>query len=172
MGSLTAVQLRNLKSAGRYSDGDGLMLIVRESGKASWIVRVQYNGRRRDIGIGAFPDLSLSKAREIAADVRRKSKAGIDIVTERKKEKEIVPTFRVAARQVHADHKAGWKNGKHQAQWISTLETMHFRSLAMIWSQISKARQSATFLRLSGLRSPKPRAVSGSASARCWIGLT
>jgi len=104
MGSLTAVQLRNLKSAGRYSDGDGLMLIVRESGKASWIARVQYNGRRRDIGIGAFPDLSLSKAREIAADVRRKSKAGIDIVTERKKEKEIVPTFRVAARQVHANH--------------------------------------------------------------------
>lgn len=166
MGSLTAVQLRNLKSAGRYSDGDGLMLIVRESGKASWIVRVQYNGRRRDIGIGAFPDLSLSKAREIAADVRRKSKAGIDIVTERKKEKEIVPTFRVAARQVHADHKAGWKNGKHQAQWISTLETYAFPFIGD--DLVSDIEGPA----IRDVLAPIRRAVSGSASARCWIGLT
>jgi len=55
-------------------------------------------------------------------------KAGIDVVAERKKEREEIPTFRDAARLVHAEHKAAWKNGKHQAQWISTLETYVFPS--------------------------------------------
>jgi hypothetical protein len=43
-------------------------------------------------------------------------------VVERKKALESIPTFRDAALRVHGEHKAGWKNGKHQAQWISTLE--------------------------------------------------
>ncbi|WP_420605616.1 Arm DNA-binding domain-containing protein [Novosphingopyxis sp.] len=58
MGNLTAVKLRNPKTAGRYSDGDGLILILNKSGKASWIVRVQSAGRRRDIGIGPYPGVT------------------------------------------------------------------------------------------------------------------
>lgn len=126
MGNLTAIQLRNLKAAGRYSDGSGLILVLNKSGKASWIVRVQVDGRRRDIGIGSYSDLSLGAARELAADVRRQVKAGVDVVAERKREKLVVPTFREAASTVHSEHKKSWKNGKHQAQWISTLETYVF----------------------------------------------
>ena len=48
---------------------------------------------------------------------------GIDPVAEKKKEKIVIPTFRAAAEQVHTEHKASWKNGKHQVQWITTLET-------------------------------------------------
>ena len=48
MGSLTAIKVRNLKDAGRYSDGSGLILVLNQSGKASWIVRVQNAGRRRN----------------------------------------------------------------------------------------------------------------------------
>lgn len=126
MGNLTALKLRSLKDAGRYSDGNGLILILNSSGKASWIVRVQNAGRRRDIGIGSYPEISLGEAREVAAEVRRQAKAGIDVVAERKKEKDVIPTFRQAALRVHDEHKAGWKNGKHQAQWISTLEAYAF----------------------------------------------
>ena len=116
MGNLTATKLRNLREAGRFSDGDGLILVRNKSGKASWIVRVQARGRRRDVGIGSFPEVSLAEARELAGGVRKLAKAGVDVVAERKKEKEIIPTFREAAMKVHAEHKKGWKNGKHQEQ--------------------------------------------------------
>ena len=48
-----------------------------------------------------------------------------------------IPTFRQAAALVHAEHKTGWKNGKHQAQWLSTLEAYAFpafgdRSVALV----------------------------------------
>ena len=71
MGNLTATGLRNLREAGRFSDGGGLILFRNKSGKASWIVRVQANGRRRDVGIGSYPDISLADARELAASVRK-----------------------------------------------------------------------------------------------------
>ncbi|WP_407664532.1 tyrosine-type recombinase/integrase [Microvirga pudoricolor] len=32
-----------------------------------------------------------------------------------------MPTFAKAAEQVHAEHKASWKNKKHGDQWINTL---------------------------------------------------
>jgi integrase len=126
MGNLTAIQIRNLKQPGRYSDGDGLILDIGKSGRASWIVRVQEKGKRRDIGLGSQASLSLGGAREAAAQIRRDMKAGIDVVAERKKEHFEIPTFRGAAKLVHEEHKAAWKNGKHQAQWINTLETYVF----------------------------------------------
>ena len=57
-----------------------------------------------------------------AAVYRRLIAQGVDPVAEKKKVIDPVPTFRDAATRVHADHKAAWKNGKHQAQWISTLK--------------------------------------------------
>lgn len=50
MGKLTAMGLKNLTEPGRYSDGEGLILKLAAKGKGSWIVRVQANGKRRDIG--------------------------------------------------------------------------------------------------------------------------
>ncbi len=126
MGNLTAIQVRNLKDPGRYSDGGGLILDVGKSGRASWVVRVQAGGKRRDIGLGPLSSLSLGEARESAAKVRRDTRAGIDVVADRKKEQRVVPTFRAAAKFVHEEQKAGWKNGKHQAQWLATLETYVF----------------------------------------------
>ncbi len=70
--------------------------------------------------------MSLSEARQTTVEIRRQSKAGIDVVAERKKEKGIIPTFRDAANFVYFEHKAAWKNGKHQAQWISILQTYVF----------------------------------------------
>ncbi|CAA9486063.1 MAG: Integrase, partial [uncultured Sphingomonadaceae bacterium] len=59
-------------------------------------------------------------------EYRRQVSQGIDPLAERRRVADPVPTFREAAARVHADHKATWKNGKHQAQWISTLETYAF----------------------------------------------
>ena len=87
------------------------------------------NGKRRDFGLGSTKDVSLAEAREGAAALRKQVLAGIDPVAEKKREREPVPTFAAAARRVHEEHKRGWKNGKHQAQWIATLETYAFPKL-------------------------------------------
>ena len=128
MGKLTATGVRALKTAGRYGDGDGLFLIVGATGSASWMVRAQKGGKRRDIGLGSAKKVSLALARDRAAKTRSLIEAGLDPVAERKKA-EGIPTFRQAAALVHAEHKKGWRNGKHNAQWLQTLETYAFPTI-------------------------------------------
>ena len=125
MGTLTATEVKAKRQPGRYGDGDGLFLLVGKGGAKSWMVRVQKDGRRRDIGLGSASKVPLKLARERASQVREQIEAGIDPVAERRKAAGI-PTFREAAKLVHAEHKGGWKNDKHQAQWLSTLETYAF----------------------------------------------
>ena len=125
MGKLTATAIKAAKQPGRYGDGNGLFLFVDKRGGNSWVVRVQKNGKRRDIGLGGASKVTLKLARERAALVRSQLEAGIDPVAERKKAAGI-PTFREAAAIVHAEHKRGWKNGKHQKQWLATLEAYAF----------------------------------------------
>lgn len=125
MGKLTATAVKATSEPGRYGDGDGLFLLIGKRGGKSWMVRVQKDGRRRDIGLGSASKVPLKLARERAAEVRCQLEVGIDPVAERRKAAG-VPTFRDAAKLVHAEHKGGWKNGKHQAQWLSTLEAYAF----------------------------------------------
>lgn len=123
---LSALTIKALDKPGRYGDGDGLFLVVGNGGGAkSWIVRVQKNGRRRDIGLGSAKKVPLKLARERAALIREQVEVGLDPVAERRKEIG-VPSFKEAAMLVHGEHKKGWKNGKHQAQWLSTLENYAF----------------------------------------------
>jgi len=128
VGKLTHTEVKAKMAAkvpGRYGDGDGLALLVGRSGAASWMVRVQKDGKRRDIGLGSAAKVSLKLARDRAGLVRSQVEVGIDPVAERRKAAG-VPTFRQAAASVHAEHKTGWKNGKHRDQWISTLENYAF----------------------------------------------
>jgi len=92
------------------------------------LVRVQKDGSRRDIGLGAASKVTLAQARTKASEVRSQVEAGLDPVAQRRKSAGI-PTFREAALQVHTEHKKGWKNGKHQSQWLRTLEVYAFPSL-------------------------------------------
>ncbi len=123
MGQLTATEIKALTEAGRYNDGDGLILNVAPGGSKSWILRVQSAGKRRDIGLGSTKLLTLTEARTKSREYRRLIAQGIDPVAEKKKEKIVIPTFRAAAEHVHAENKVSWKNGKHQVQWITTLQT-------------------------------------------------
>lgn len=126
MGKLTAAKVRSLSEPGKYSDGDGLFLQVDGQNPARWFLRIQVSKIRRDIGLGSLKSVSLADAREAGFTVRRKIAQGIDPVEERKQERITVPSFREAAISVHIEHRAAWKNGKHQQQWISTLESSVF----------------------------------------------
>ena len=132
MGKLTALQVKTLKGPARKSDGDGLLLVVRESGAKSWLWRGQANGKRRDIGLGTYPDVSLAEARDKAAATRKQFRAGDDPVEAKraaKKAAATIPTFRAAAQAVHAEREGDWRNGKHKAQWINTLTTYAFPTI-------------------------------------------
>lgn len=126
MGRLTSLQIRNLKEPGRYNDGDGLFLELTGPNKGNWQLRATVNGRRRDIGLGSLALVSLKEARDAALELRRDVQRGIDPVAERKRRKLEILTFKAAALRVHAEQKASWKNGKHQDQWITTLENYAF----------------------------------------------
>ncbi|HEY0629626.1 MAG TPA: integrase arm-type DNA-binding domain-containing protein [Sphingomicrobium sp.] len=129
MGALTATKVKSLTEPGRYSDGGGLMLHVRAGGAKSWILRTQVDGKRRDIGLGSAKAVPLADARQAAEEIRRKLAQGIDPVAEKKQEKVVIPTFKETAVLVHEEHKAAWKNGKHQAQWLSTLKSYAYPTL-------------------------------------------
>jgi integrase len=126
VGKLNPLQVKNLKEPGRYSDGDGLLLEVRPGGSKSWIVRLQSNGQRRDYGLGSFKDVTLTEARDKARDYRKLLRSGIDPLAAKRKAREQIPTFRAAAKAVHTEHKPSWRNGKHGAQWLATLESYAF----------------------------------------------
>jgi integrase len=125
MGRLSAAAVKAAKEPGRYADGDGLYLMVHPGGSKSWVCRVQKEGKRRDFGLGSVKKVPLAAARERASKVRMQIEAGIDPIAQRRKEAGI-PTFREAALLVFAENKASWKNPKHRAQWLSTLEAYAF----------------------------------------------
>jgi integrase len=137
---LTIKQCQHAKP-GRHSDGRGLYLLVKPSSARSWVLRVQHKGNRRDWGIGSFTldsvgdhiplhkrkSLTLGEAREKAKAGRDLAKAGINPVDVwADEEAEEVPAFEQAARRYHGEVSGSWKNGKHNAQWLSTLEAYAF----------------------------------------------
>ena len=62
--ALSATRAKALIDPGRYSDGGGLHLYISKAGGWSWVQRITIDGRRRDIGLGGFPSVSLALARE------------------------------------------------------------------------------------------------------------
>ena len=125
MGKLTPLGVKNAKP-GRHSDGQGLYLLAKPSGSKSWVLRVQVDGVRRDYGLGSFEILSLAEARDKAREGRKLAKSGISPSAEWKRARRVVPTFKVAATEYHQQVKKGWRNGKHQGQWLATLRAYAF----------------------------------------------
>lgn len=108
----------------------GLALQVTESGARSWVLRAKMGGKRRDKGLGGFPDVTLAGAREAARTARAKIKEGIDPIEEAKAAKSALVasrakdvTFEKCAETYIETHEKGWKNAKHRAQWVNTLST-------------------------------------------------
>lgn len=118
-----ALTVRKVESAepGKHGDNRGLFLFVKPTGARSWVLRYQLKGRRRDLGLGAYPEVTLANAREKALQARRLISEGRDPLSERKKTKYL--TFKDAALVLIESKRSGWKNAKHTAQWSSTLNT-------------------------------------------------
>ncbi|MDF1586459.1 tyrosine-type recombinase/integrase [Marinimicrococcus flavescens] len=115
---------------GTYDDGGGLRLTVRTGGSRSWTLRYQMAGRRRDMGLGRFPDVSLAKAREKADAARRLVADGVDPLAERWRQNAL--TFEKAAEGLLVSKAPGWRNAKHADQWRSTLASYAYPKLGSL----------------------------------------
>ena len=126
---------RTVRTAGpgRYGDSasKGLMLVVRDSGARSWVLRYQIGGRRRDMGLGPYPEVGLADAREKVLDARRLIKRDRkDPLAERGRAK--IKTFKEVAEALIESKRPGWRNAKHAAQWRSTLETYAYPTVGAL----------------------------------------
>ena len=116
------------KGPDKHFDEHGLILRVRATGSKHWIWRGTVRGRRRDLGLGTFPYVSLGEARDKAFEYRRLAKAGEDPAavhapagTAEVQPKSSAPTFRKAAAAVIDLHRPTWRNPKSAAQWEASL---------------------------------------------------
>jgi integrase len=117
---LSDVGVRSEKlKPGRHSDGGGLYLNVSPTGTKSWLFMWVREGKRREMGLGSYPTVSLSKARTKASDCRSAVSEGRDPIAEKRKEAE--PTFGECADRYIDSIKSEWRNAKHEYQWNQTL---------------------------------------------------
>ena len=155
-GKLTARAV-DTAAAGTHEDGAGLRLVVRASGARSWVLRYQMAGRRRDMGLGRHPEITLARARERAMDARRLVAEGIDPLDNRRKVTKVW-TFEATALSLIHGKQAEWKNDKHRAQWRSTLVTYVFPALGPL--DVAKVDTSDILQVLQPIWTIKPETAS------------
>ena len=120
MSKLTVALVRAVSKPGMYGDGGTLYLRVAPGGSKSWIQRITIDGRRRDMGLGGFPLVTLAEARDMAFENRRLARRGRDPLADKRRAK--IPTFREAAKRTYEANRARWRNAKHIASWMQMLE--------------------------------------------------
>ena len=103
---------------GRYYDGNGLILRVRDSGSRDWALRITKDGKTSDYGLGGFPMVTLAEARDKAFLLRKEIKNG---KTPERKIKTILQSFEELAEDYIKAHSPSWKNNKSRDQWHSSL---------------------------------------------------
>lgn len=121
---LSAAFVRTVREPGKYHDGGGLglMLRVEPSGSRRWVQRIVISGRRREIGLGTPPVVTLAAARDAALENMRIVQAGDDPVALRRNARAFM-TFGTAAEHAIAAKSSEFRSDKHRKQWRSTLDT-------------------------------------------------
>ena len=126
-GPLTAALVRSVKESGKYHDGKGtgLYLRVEPNGSRFWVQRTTVNGKRREIGLGSPPMVSLIEAREEAEANKRLIRRGADPLAQKRNSRR-QKTFEEAARAAHVELSPTWKNPKDRASFLTTMQTYIF----------------------------------------------
>lgn len=128
---LSALSVKRLTAPGLHAVGGiaGLHLQVTASGARTWILRVVIAGKRHDIGLGGYPDVSLAEARERAKQYRQEIAEGRNPLQAKREKQSILRaataaeiTFEQAAKQYMNDKGREWKNPRHADQWKTSLE--------------------------------------------------
>lgn len=153
---LSALAVSRLTKPGMHAVGGaaGLHLAVGASGSRSWLVRVNVDGKRREMGLGPFPLVSLATARQRAREARADSRMGVDPVAQRIAERSArqaltakQKTFADCAKAYIEAHESSWSNAKHRAQWPATFETYVYPTMgAVLVGDVTQAHVMAVLL--------------------------
>lgn len=149
MGKLTSKTVESIAKAatpGKTNDGDGLYFQVSKSGGTSWIFRYKLDGRSREMGLGPFPAITLSQARQLAADQRKLLASGSDPLATRDAAKEAKreaerqaaarrTTFEDLAREYQQAHGSNWSE-KWRKGWLRKLELYAFPTMGKLSADI------------------------------------
>ena len=130
LGTESAKAERHRKSGLHFVGGvAGLALQVSASGARSWVLRYRVGTKRRDMGLGGYPDVTLASAYEACRAARAKVRAGIDPIEEAKAARsaylaaqQAELTFDQCAAKFMEFKASEWKNAKHAQQWRNTLD--------------------------------------------------
>lgn len=138
---LGPLAVQRLTAPGMHAVGGvaGLYLQVLPSGGRSWVLRLSVGSRRREMGLGGFPDVTLAGARDAARRARESVEAGQDPIDERRARKSALRaasakavTFKEAATAYIAAHSPSWRNPKHRQQWENTLDTYAYPKIGSL----------------------------------------
>lgn len=124
--ALGALEVKQLTTPGQHPVGTvtGLRLSIKPSGSRSWILRTMVGTKRKDIGLGGYPEITLAAALERARQAKDGIRNGIDPVAERRAKNAAIDwTFKACALAYIEAFRPSWKNAKHGQQWENTLET-------------------------------------------------
>ena len=124
MGKFTTATAKSLAKPGMYRADPTLYLAIAPGGSKSWIQRITIDGKRRDLGLGPFPVISLAKARERAFVNRVAIADGRDPLAEKRKAR--VPTFQEAAKRTYEANRPRWRSEKVAKKWWQAMEKHAF----------------------------------------------
>jgi len=135
LNKLAAAKLKAIKP-GKYSDGGGLWFHKRPDGGAQWVFRFTAHGRRREMGLGRFPDVTLAEARRQASGWRAVAAHGKDPIKEREKERRLAAHHMHLLKDVALDafesRKAELRGDGTAGRWFSPLELHVLPKLGMV----------------------------------------
>lgn len=122
---LSALKIQKLTEPGMHADGDGLYLRVDPAGAKRWVFVFQWQGKRKEMGLGPLSLVSLAEAREERLAARKLVRAGKNPIEERKRTRSLESgvSFGAYAESWLAGMENGWRNEKHRQQWRNTLKT-------------------------------------------------
>lgn len=136
--ALTALSAKNL-SAGKHADGQGLWLVKSEKARGKWILRYVLQGKRREMGLGRWPDVSIAEARATAADARKAVRSQICPVETRRRakvpivhltvKKAIEGCFQAKQAELKGDGKAGRWMSPMNVHVIPKIGKLHIEKL-------------------------------------------
>ena len=136
---LTDLAIRKAKPGPRdyrMADGAGLTLLVRTNESKLWRWRYRFAGKEKQLALGAYPDVTLSEAREARDRARKMLRDGRDPSMEKRREERArqaahQATFETAAREWHALNAPRWTK-VHAADVLNSLERDVFPRLGHV----------------------------------------